>query len=141
MAGAIQEHSPVSSGIRVEQAVTPLGPMDVSTREQSEDFVRCIRHEEWANHKVRDRGVANARARMTIADIAFDLYSSTDLTPDQRIRATRAIDLIIDARDRLVRTRYGHFGRVQDTWADSVSRRISRRRQARQNETTIVAFR
>ncbi len=100
-----------------------LDPGRISTREEAEIRVRQIRNGFWADFRPGDRRVANAHARMAVADEAFGLLQRLDLTPEQIHRATY---LLIEARDRVIlkQNAYDHFGRVPDLWADSKSEMV-----------------
>lgn len=107
-------------------AEAPPAPLEIdsgriSTRDEAEIRVRQIRNGFWADFRPGDRQVANAHARMAVADEAFGIAQRTDLPPDQILRSTY---LLIEARDKIMQSPYGHFGRASDVWADEMSERI-----------------
>lgn len=106
-----------------------LDPGRISTRDEAEIRVRQIRNGFWADFRPGDRQVANAHARMAVADEAFGLLGRIDLAPEQISRSTF---LLIEARDRIMQSQYGHFGRASDVWADQMSARIKAYREAQE---------
>ncbi len=107
-----------ASSLEDQAAPEESDPGTIITREEAEIHVRKIRNGFWADMRPGDRRIANAHARMAIADVAFEILGREDLDPTQIVRSTY---LLIDARDRLIHSTYGHFGRAQDLWADKVA--------------------
>ncbi len=111
---------------------------DIADRAQAEKYVRGIRQERWAD--VRPRDAALALARKDIADTLFPLSPQfrSDYTPEESQKAAYAIDLIIDATQRIIKTQVGHMGRPEDLWLEqSISDLNIRKSRMRIRENVV----
>mgnify|MGYP001559239624 CR=1 FL=1 len=114
------------------------GPMDVFTPGQADDFVHKIREAWWADVMPHDAAVAFAR--MDVADILYAMRPGIDSHPEytqrQRQRAAGAIELILEARDRVTPSGLPNsLNRPADIWADSIAVGAALRRESRGNVT------
>ncbi|GEM_PF-2853788 len=137
MAETLQGH-PDGQGDNGGPADHPLQPFDVSTPDQAEDFVRKIRQARWQDVMPHDAAVA--LARMDVADTLYAIRPDMELHPEytqrQRRRVAEAIELILEARDRVTPSGLPNsLNRPADIWADSIAAGAALRRESRGNVT------